>query len=74
MSIYVVKLQEWYPKPSRFHKEADRLYYEMARLDVDLSKCLSCKKRLKWNRAVGHHSIPWGYGDIWCGWKCYEGD
>lgn len=19
---------------------------------------------------MGHHSIPWGYGDIWCSEKC----
>lgn len=25
---------------------------------------------MKYHRAYGHHSIPWGYGDVWCSKKC----
>jgi hypothetical protein len=73
MSIYPVPLQEWFPKPSRFHPDADQHLYETARMLVNLYRCVKCNKRCKWNRAWGHHSLPWGYGDIFCSKKCVMG-
>ena len=62
MSIYPVLLSEWFPLGDEQH--------EIAFLMVKTSRCLSCMKRIRWKKAVGHHSIPWGNGDIWCSWKC----
>lgn len=62
MSIYPVQLSEWFP----FGEEMHDIAYDI----VSLSRCLACRKRLRFNKAIGHHSLPWGYGDIWCSWKC----
>lgn len=73
MSIYPVKLIEWFPHPKK-RRDGDykstMSHHEDAKMIVKLSKCLVCGKQPKWNRAIGHHSIPWGYGDIWCSEKC----
>lgn len=37
---------------------------------VTYTKCYACHRRVRWRAAVGHHSLPWGYGDLWCSWKC----
>lgn len=63
MSIYPVKLIEWFPM-------TDELTH-IARTVVEYSKCKSCGRGgMKYHRAYGHHSIPWGYGDVWCSKKC----
>lgn len=62
MSIYPVKLSEWFPF-------TDEMYF-YAKTWVDSSRCLACGKKMRYSKAIGHHSIPWGYGDVWCSWKC----
>lgn len=62
MSIYTVLLSEWYPPSDEMH--------DFAFISVAITRCYACHKRPRWFAAVGHHSIPWGYGEIWCGWKC----
>ena len=67
MSIYPVKLNDWYPKGDEMN--------EIAILSVKFSNCLQCNKKgkdIKYRYAIGHHSIPWGNGDIWCTKKCYD--
>lgn len=62
MSIYPVRLVEWYP-PS--DENFDSCY-----TTVILSRCHACGKKLRYFSAIGHHSIPWGFGDVFCSWKC----
>ncbi len=62
MSIYPVILSQWYPFSDEMH------WYAFTA--VKCSRCVACGSRLRWKAAVGHHSIPWGYGDLWCNWKC----
>lgn len=77
MSIYPVPLQKWFPNPksknlsgeNSWHKQCN---YEAAKSTVEFSKCENCGKSCKYNRAWGHHSIPWGYGDVWCSEKCLD--
>lgn len=70
MSIYAVKLMEWFPRPKKNQHDVIHGLYDTARMMVKLSRCLACGKKPKWNRAIGHHSIPWGTGDIWCSEPC----
>lgn len=66
MSIYPVKLAEWFPK-------TDTDNHDTMKMIVKFHTCHVCnKKKMDWRRAIGHHSIPWGYGDIWCGVRCYR--
>ena len=65
MSIYPVRLAEWFPPGDEQH--------EMVKFLVSngygdqVHGCLFCKKKhMHWQTAWAHHSLPWGYGDIWC--------
>lgn len=62
MSIYPVRLSEWFP----FNDEM----YPILLSIIIYTKCLSCNKNPRYLGAVGHHSLPWGNGDLWCSWKC----
>lgn len=62
MSIYPVRLSEWFP----FGDD----HYESAHSMVMASRCPACGGKIRYSKAIGHHSIPWGYGDIFCSWKC----
>ena len=66
MSIYPVKLSEWFPPTDEM--------YESCYAAVSFTRCLACDKRVRYSKAIGHHSIPWGYGDIWCSEKCLNSD
>lgn len=70
MSIYPVKLIEWYPPRRRGWK--DKCNYEAAFMMVKLTECLYCGKKTKYKTAWGHHSIPYGHGDIWCNARCLK--
>lgn len=66
MSIYPVQLSTWFPYGDEKH--------DTALFIVSASRCLACGSRIKFTKAIGHHSLPWGHGDIWCSWKCcYSG-
>jgi len=66
MSIYPVRLSEWFPMGDENHDNAYMI--------VKALRCMACDKRVRWKAAVGHHSLPWGNGDLFCGWKCcYSG-
>jgi hypothetical protein len=62
MSIYPVRISEWYPPGDDNHGIA---YYI-----VVSSKCIACGKKPRWKSAVAHHSLPHGNGEVWCSWKC----
>lgn len=62
MSIYPVPLQEWFPKGDENH--------EVVKAIVAIERCAHCGKYLKFKKAWGHHSLPWGYGDVWCDEVC----
>ena len=62
MSIYLVKLCEWFPP-------GDELY-EICSSIIEFSRCESCGKKLSFRKAIGHHSIPWGNGNVFCSLKC----
>lgn len=66
MSIYPVRLKEWFPPGD------DWGMYDICAMICNTSKCLACNKRIRFIGAVGHHSLPWGNGDIWCSWKCCD--
>ena len=62
MSTYPVRLNEWFP-PEDEHRFG-------VRMAVAHMRCYSCGSRCNIKKVIGHHSIPWGYGDIWCSEKC----
>ena len=64
MSIYPVKLSEWFPYGDENYKIIHKIF--------KYKRCLACRKRLKFRKVIGNHSIPWGHGDLWCSWKCYN--
>jgi hypothetical protein len=35
-------------------------------------RCIACRKKAKINKAIGHHSLPFGHGDVWCSEKCFN--
>lgn len=74
MSIYPVHLSSWYPKKTKkapvMDAKDDKLNSEVAVICVETAKCIACGKKCTWKKAWGHHSIPWGYGDIWCSKRC----
>lgn len=62
MSIYPVRLAEWFPL-------GDERYWICIGI-VSSSRCPSCRSKIRYSKAVGHHSVPFGYGEVFCGWKC----
>ena len=65
MSIYPVTLSEWF-KPTE--DEYDN--YRTVLILVKVMRCEACRKKPRYKTAVGHHSLPWGYGEMWCSWEC----
>lgn len=72
MSIYPVPLQKWFPNPKEHPVYSDQ-DHSILRMIVKLSRCDNCGKHCKYNRAWGHHSLPYGYGEVWCSEKCLYG-
>lgn len=70
MSIYPVPLAKWFPKGDENHD----FMKDMVRLGGESSLgCMNCgKTNMNWRTAYGHHSLPWGYGDVWCTKRCYN--
>jgi hypothetical protein len=67
MGIYPVKLKKWY---SCRNKE-DRIHRETLMFLFKFKKCETCGKKVKMRNAIGHHSLPFGYGDVWCNKYCF---
>jgi hypothetical protein len=69
MSIYPVRITEWYDDPKNaFHAER-----EMLKTILKYTKCECCKKSIKWQTGYVMHSITFGYGEAWCTKKCLVG-
>lgn len=67
MSIYPVYLASWFPNKGN----KDHLFlHQSGKMMVEYGFCKKCGKKPKWKKAWGHHSIPWGNGDIWCSKEC----
>jgi len=66
MSIYPVKLGEWYPKGDE--------KYEICFEIVKSSRCPRCGRVPKYTSAIGMHAVPWGYGceEIFCSSRCFR--
>jgi len=62
MSIYPVRLSHWYPFGDEMHSTLMSI--------ISCTRCYACGDRVRFKRAVGNHSIPWGYGDLFCSEKC----
>ncbi len=72
MSIYPVRLAEWFP-PGDEHHDMMKWLVSRGHCDAPEAGCMHCKKKhMHWQTAIGHHSLPWGYGDIWCNKNCYR--
>ena len=80
MSIYPVRLAEWFPAKPKVHTWADASqqlsWHETAKFIVGQSHCCVCGKKPQYRYAWGMHAIPWGYGSdgIWCSKKCLNCD
>lgn len=69
MSIYPVPLAKWFTR-----EDDDYNLHETAVSIVKTMRCHACGKRCRWSKAWGYHSLPWGYGELWCSEKClYSG-
>lgn len=62
MSIYPVKLIEWFPPNDEM--------YSRSRSAVECVRCLACGSKVNYKKAYDYDSIPWGHGDIWCSKRC----
>lgn len=71
MSIYPVRLSEWYPPGDEHHDIIKHLV--SSGFGDQIQGCLHCrKKHMHWQTAYAHHSLPYGYGDIWCNKKHFN--
>lgn len=64
MSIYPVRLKEWFPPGDDM--------YEIAYSVTIGMRCYGCDKKVRYSKAYGHHSLPWGHGDLWCSERCFD--
>lgn len=65
MSIYIVRLNEWFPIGDE--------NYENSKMMVKYSNCLKCGKdgkKVNYKYVYSHHSLPWDNGDMICSKKC----
>lgn len=63
MSIFVVRLKEWFPLGDDHH--------DTAKYIATGARCEACYKKVRWRAALGYHALPWGYSaEVWCSWKC----
>ncbi len=60
MSNYPVRLKEWFPIGDK-HYIGDLM---------EVFKCDACGRIPSYKKAYGMSSTPWGYGEVWCSWKC----
>ena len=71
MSIYPVRVKEWFPPGDPKHQLV-KWIVSSGYTDTGVG-CINCKKiHMHWQEAYVHHSLASGYGDIWCRKKCYD--
>jgi hypothetical protein len=70
MSIYPVRIKEWYVEGKPFGSEIDTLKMILRHFTCD-----KCGKRIRWDRGYVMHSITFGGPcGSWCSKKCLEGE
>lgn len=68
MSIYPVKITEWYNKNTVFKSEISSLKIMLPNL-----KCYKCGGDITWGKGYVMHSITFGGPDeAWCSKKCLK--
>ena len=66
MSIYPVKITEWYNQKTEFKSEVKTLKILLPNL-----KCHKCGNPIEWKKGYVMHSITFGGPDeAWCSKKC----
>jgi hypothetical protein len=66
MSIYPVRIKEWYVEGKPFGAEMPMLKSMLRCLP-----CIQCGKKIRWDRGYVMHSITFGGPDgRWCSKKC----
>lgn len=69
MSIYPVRIKEWYVKDQPFGKQID-----MLKAMLEFYVCKRCGKQIEWDDGWVMHSITFGGPDgAWCSEKCLDG-
>lgn len=63
MSIYPVRIDEWFTEPAELAVLRDILA---------ASKCEQCEKPVGISKGWAMHAILWGYGEVWCSVNCLE--
>lgn len=78
MSIYPVRIREWFPPILKSeHKEEikeNKFHRQTIRACLDFMTCMRCGGKVNMRNGWVHHSLPWGYGDAWCSKRCLNGD
>lgn len=70
MSIYPVKITEWYNKKTAYKTEVETLKILLPNL-----KCQECGNNIEWKKGYVMHSITFGGPDeAWCCNKCLNGE
>ena len=65
--IYPVRLIKWFPRKSEDYKSL-----------IYMRKCMYCAgcgksmARSKYKNIIGHHSLPYGHGDMWHNDNCFR--
>jgi len=68
MSIYPVKINEWYVEGKPFGTEIDTLKMMLPHIE-----CHRCRKPISWDEGYVMHSITYGGPDAaWCSKECME--
>ena len=77
MSIYPIRIKKWFPPVLKSeHKEEirdNKFNRQTIRTCLEFMRCHNCGKRVKMRNGWCHHSLPWGYGDVWCNERCLHG-
>lgn len=69
MSIYPVRIREWYLEGQAFGSEIPTL-----RSILKYIPCETCKGKIAWDNGWVDHSITFGVGRGWCSEKCLNGE
>lgn len=70
MSIFPVRIKEWYVPEKPFGSEIETL-----KAILPILGCSHCGKKIRWDRGYVMHSITYGGPDgRWCSKKCLEAE
>lgn len=70
MSIWPVRIKEWYVESKPFGDQIETL-----KIILSVFKCDKCGKKVRWDRGYAMHSITFGGpSGLWCSKKCLEAE